>query len=158
VPRTCTICEHPERADIDRALSGGWPIARTAATFGISPDALKRHKANHVLPEMRGKLAGDPDLKDFEPLAEMKNLYARISGFLDKAEAADSWPAVVKFHAEARKDLELLAKLSGELDERPQVNILISPHVQQVIIDALHPYPEARQAVADNLASLEAAS
>jgi hypothetical protein len=46
----------------------------------------------------------------------------------------------------------------GELDDRPQVNILIAPQVQQVIINALTPYPEARKAVVDALAPLEATS
>ena len=48
-----------------------------------------------------------------------------------------------------------MAKLSGELDEGTTVNVLIAPTVQTVILEALTPYPRARQAVADRLAELE---
>jgi hypothetical protein len=50
---------------------------------------------------------------------------------------------------EARGNLELLAKLLGELDERP-VNVLLSPewlNLRTVIVTALEPHPEARGAV-----------
>jgi hypothetical protein len=44
----------------------------------------------------------------------------------------------------------LLAKLLGELDERPVVNLTLSPEwleLRAVIIGALEPHPEAREAV-----------
>ena len=61
---------------------------------------------------------------------------------------------------EARGNLELLAKLLGELDERPVTNILIAPEWHQAraaMVEALADYPEARIAVAGALARLEAA-
>lgn len=56
--------------------------------------------------------------------------------------------------------MELLAKLTGELDERPQVNVLnvsASPEwlgIQSSMLEALAPYPEARTAVAGALTDL----
>ena len=49
------------------------------------------------------------------------------------------------------KQFELTAKLNGQLNEAPQVNFLLSPEyieLKQVIIEALEPYPEARQQAA----------
>lgn len=49
------------------------------------------------------------------------------------------------------KQFELTAKLTGQLNEAPQVNFLLSPEymeLKQVIIKALEPYPEARQEAA----------
>jgi hypothetical protein len=49
------------------------------------------------------------------------------------------------------KQFELTAKLTGQLNEAPQVNFLLSPEymqLKQVIITALEPYPEARQQAA----------
>lgn len=47
-------------------------------------------------------------------------------------------------------NLELLAKLLSELDDRPQVKLLVSPEwleLRAVIVAALEPYSEARGAV-----------
>ena len=60
---------------------------------------------------------------------------------------------------QARACLELLAKLLGELDERPQVNVVLSAEwisVRAVLLSALAPFPDARAAVAARLQALEA--
>ena len=52
-----------------------------------------------------------------------------------------------------------IAKLLGQLDERPQVNVLMAPEWLQVraaLLTALTPYADARLAVAAALVSLEA--
>jgi hypothetical protein len=157
MPRRCTICHHEDRDEIDRLLSGGGAISAIGAEWGVSTDALKRHKANHLLPEMREKLPRDPDLRDVDVLAETKNLYRRMQNHLERVEETDNWQAIKAFHSEARADLELLAKLIGQLDERPQVNLVVSPEwleLRAVIVTALEPYSEARGAV---LRALESA-
>ncbi len=157
--RACSICSHPLRADVDVAISEpGALIARVASDFAVSPDALKRHRQNHLLPAVAAELASDPELSHIDLLKEMRTLYHRMNLHLERVEETDNWQAIRAFHAEARRDLELLAKLMGELDDRPQVTIMIAPQVQQVIINALAPYPDARKAVVDALAPLEAAT
>ena len=158
MPRQCTICHHEERDEIDRLLSGGGAIGPISAKWGVSTDALKRHKANHLLPEMREKLAEDPELRDVDVLAEMKDLYRRMQSHLERVEETDNWQAIKAFHSEARADLELLAKLIGQLDERPVVNLNLSPEwleLRAVIVAALEPHSEAQRAV---LRALEGAS
>jgi hypothetical protein len=150
MPRRCTVCFHEARDEIDAALSAGRAISDISAKQGVSSDSLKRHKANHLLPEMREKLSEDPDLRDVDVLAEMRDLYSRMKGHLERVEETDNWQAIKAFHSEARQDLELLAKLIGQLDERPQVNILVSPEwleLRAVIVGALEPHGEARGAV-----------
>jgi uncharacterized protein YerC len=43
MPRTCTICIHPARAAIDKALVDGQPYRYIAQHFGTSVAALQRH-------------------------------------------------------------------------------------------------------------------
>ena len=60
---------------------------------------------------------------------------------------------------EARGNLELLAKLLGELDERPVTNVMVSSEwvsVRTAMMEALSSHPEARVAVAERLKELEA--
>jgi hypothetical protein len=160
MPRRCTVCAHEEGEAINKALSDpSRAISKIAAEYRVSEDALSRHKANHLLPEMRNKMASDPELRDVDILAEMKSLYQRMKGHLEAVETTENWQAIKAFHSEARHDLELLAKLLGELDERPQVNILVSSPewiaARAALLEALGPYPEARTAVAGRLLQLE---
>jgi hypothetical protein len=71
---------------------------------------------------------------------------------------ADPRELVLKTAARLQPQIELLAKLIGELDERPQVNILVSPEwiaVRAVVLEPLAPYPEARAVVARRLRQLD---
>jgi hypothetical protein len=49
MPRTCTVCTHPDKAEIDRLLLEGKPFRYVAAQYGTSTSALVRHKANDIL-------------------------------------------------------------------------------------------------------------
>lgn len=59
MPRKCTICEHPQRSEIDAALAAGDPLRNIAKRFGTSTAALSRHK-EHVTPKAETKAACDP--------------------------------------------------------------------------------------------------
>jgi len=72
---------------------------------------------------------------------------------------ADPRDLVLKTADRLRQQTELLAKLLGELNEQPQINVLVAPEwlqVRSVLLDALAPFPEARTAVASRLLTLEA--
>ena len=51
MPRSCSVCVHPERQAIDTALAAGEPLRGIARTyFGTAKreDAVGRHKAEHL--------------------------------------------------------------------------------------------------------------
>jgi hypothetical protein len=155
VPRSCTICEHPDREAIDRQLVGESSNLSVSSLFGVSESAVRRHKSNHlpaklVMAQQAEEVAQADDLLD-----QVRDLHARTLAILEAAEGSSQHRTALSAIREARSNLELLAKLLGELDERPTVNILISPTAQTAIITALGPYPEARLAVADALKGLE---
>jgi hypothetical protein len=157
VPRRCSICDHPDRREINREIVAGVGSTLIASVYGVSEAAVRRHRKNHLLHEARERLASDPELGNVDVLLEMRNLYRRMGGFLAKAEVADDWPAVKAFHAEARKDLELLAKLTQMLQDGPAtvVSVGIDQRAQTAILLALDAFPAARVAVADALRELE---
>jgi FixJ family two-component response regulator len=49
--RICTRCSHPQRQEIDRALVAGRGNRRIAARYGLSENALRRHRGEHI-PEL----------------------------------------------------------------------------------------------------------
>jgi hypothetical protein len=80
----------------------------------------------------------------------VRDLQERALDILGKAEEAGELRTALGAIREARGNLELLAKLLGELDERPVVNLNLSPEwleLRAVIVTALEPHPEARGAV-----------
>ncbi len=150
MPRSCTVCEHPEKEAMDRALVGGASNRSLASLFGVSEAAVRRHKAKHlpaklVMAEKAAEVAEAGDL-----LEQVRDLQSRAYGILDKAEGAGDLRAALGAIREARGNLALLAKLLGELDERPVVNLNLSSEwleLRAVIVGALEPHPEARGAV-----------
>ena len=134
---------------MDRALVAGAAFPALAAKYRVSEDALGRHKANHLPAALaKAQEAGEAAHAD-DLLRQVKAIQSKTLSLLLKAEAAGELRTALAAIREARGNLELLAKLSGELDERP-VSVLVSPEwleLRMVIVGALEPYAEARGAV-----------
>jgi hypothetical protein len=158
VPRSCTVCEHPKREEIDKALVAGDANTKLSSVFAVSEQALRRHKGSHlpaklVMAEAAAEVAEADSL-----LGQVRALQRRVLDILDKAEEAGELRTALSAIREARGNLELLAKLLGELDERPVTNVLVSAEwvtLRTAMMEALGPYPRARVAVAACLSELE---
>ncbi len=157
--RSCLICAHPKRAEIDQALVDGVSFRNVTLRYGMSIATVSRHRAAHLPSVMaKGKEADEVAHAD-TLLAQIKDLKERALSILTKAEVAKSWSVALGAIREARQTLELLCKISGELDERPQVNILVSTawiNLRGEILQALSAFPEARAAVAKRLVEVKA--
>jgi hypothetical protein len=154
MPRRCSVCDHPERQKVDEALVTGAPYRSIAKRFVLSESAVYRHKVEH-LPARLAKAREAAEVAQADDLlAQVRDLQDRALAVLGRAESAGELRTALGAIREARGNLELLAKLIGDLDERPQVNVLIAQEAQTTIIAALAPYPDARQAVADALGEL----
>ncbi|MGI8423365.1 MAG: hypothetical protein ACR2NO_04530 [Chloroflexota bacterium] len=162
---TCTVCRHPERTAIERALVAGESVRSVASRYvtkqrPLGHMALFRHKDEHLPAALVKAHAAAEVAHADDLLAQVRMLQGRASGILDRAERAGQLLVALAAIREARGCLELLGKLMGELDDRPQMNILVSPEwhqVRAVLLVALNPYPEARAAVAMQLAGVDGA-
>ncbi len=120
--RTCTVCVHAEREAIDAALVAGEPYRGIAQRFGASPDAVLRHKAEH-LPErlVAAKDAEDAAAAD-DLLAQVRALQAHALGILvaTKDGADKDYRVALGAIREARGCVELFVKVreSQDLAER----------------------------------------
>ncbi len=238
MPRTCSVCVHPQRAWIDKALVGDTPLRNIAEHTGTSVAALHRHKAEHLPAALRkaqerqegahaaelGRQVQEQEAEEAararDVLAELERAFVRVNKLFDACEAwltdpadperysldpraeevsviyvekvgrtvlrrkaalsallervassgtvveriesrhADPRDLLLKTAAQLKSQLELLAKLLGQLDDRPQVNLMVSPEwvaVRAALLEALGAYPEARVAVAERLMLLEGA-
>jgi hypothetical protein len=158
VPRTCTICEYPEREAIDRALVGETSNLSVASLYDVSEAAIRRHKANHLPAKLLMAEKAAQAVQADNLLEQLRDLQQSTLNILAEAEQAKQYRIALGAIREARGNLELLAKLLGELDDGPTVNVLISPEwleLRAVIVGALEPYSDARESV---LRAIEGAS
>ena len=44
----CSICNHPKKLEIDRALIQGLNFSKIARDYEVSSDALRNHRDNHL--------------------------------------------------------------------------------------------------------------
>ncbi len=108
--------------------------------------------------------APGPTGRPIRKKAKLSRLLARLEDAgtdVDHGETrhADPRDLLLKTADRLQASLELLARLTKQLDERPTVNILLAPEwvsVRTVLLQSLQPFPDARAAVAASLMRLEA--
>jgi len=170
MPRRCSIREHTECEAINEAIINNGPLRTTADRYGVSKTALIRHKQNHI-PDLLAKAAGIRDGKEMilaEAAAELvqaredkeqaqadsllrlvKQLITDTRGIYERAEGAGDLRTALQAIREARGNFELLGKLIGEIQEGVNLNFYASPDwakLKALILLALEPYPEAKEA------------
>lgn len=152
--RVCTVCAHPDRHAIEKALVAGGAYRDIAGRYGLTKSAVERHKAEH-LPVALVTAAGAEEVRQaLDVLQQLKTINGAALTVLRDARAAGDGDLALRAIDRILKQIELQAKLLGDLDERPVINVLLSPEWQQLrarIVAALAAYPEARVAVAEAL-------
>lgn len=98
----CSICIHPQRAEIDKALIAGLVLRDVAQRFTTSRDALFRHKRDHLVQQIERAerqieakieraVIRQEERRDAEALdvhAELRRLFLRLNKM---ADACDAW-------------------------------------------------------------------
>ena len=174
MPRRCTICDHTDRQTIDELLIAGESFRYVSKQFGTSTTALFRHKQDHIPARLAQAhraqefvqataLARQVQQQNQDAVDQADSLLERLLvlhqetlAILDEARTGNAKDNALALRAIARaeKQLELQARLLGELQDGASVNIAVSPqwHVlRATVLQALIPYPEARVAVAEAL-------
>lgn len=156
--RPCTICTHPQRAELDAALAIGTESNRALASqFAVTEQALRRHKEKHLPAQLVKAQAASEVAQADDLLAQVRGLQGRTLAILKTAEDQADLRTALAAIREARGNLELLGKLAGQLHEQ-ELRIAVvtaSPdwlRLRGAILMALDPYPDARLAVVGALA------
>jgi len=154
MPRKCSVCVHPKRNEIDEKIVARESYRAIARQYGLSKDAVSRHAENH-LPVTLSKSQEASDVAHADDLlGQVQGLKDKALKLLEAAEKAGDLRTALRGIREARGCMELLAKLLGELDESPKVNLLLTPQwveLRRVMFMALEPFPEARMRLAEVL-------
>ena len=157
MPRRCTVCDHPERHGIDEALVSGAPYRSVAKRFRLSESAVYRHKTEHLPTHLLKAREVEEAARADDLLEQVRHLQGHVLDILERAEKAGDLRSALAAISQARGNLELLGKLAGELDDRPVVNLNVSPEwleLRAVIVGALESHPQAQGAVLKALESV----
>ena len=158
MPRRCTVCDHPERHGIDEVLVSGAPYRSVAKRFMLSESAVYRHKVEHLPAHLLKAKEAEEAARADDLLDQVRDLQTHALDILERAEETGDLRTALAAISQARGNLELLGKLAGELDERPVVNLHVSPEwleLRAVIVGALEPHLAAHRAVLRALESVD---
>jgi hypothetical protein len=159
MPRTCTICAHPDRGKIETAIVSETPYRNIAKQFGISPAAITRHSTEHIAQSIKQSQAAKEEAQALDVVKQLKEINDDARDILKKAKDEDSLELALKAIDRIQRQLELQAKLLGDIDS-PQINIIVTPEwidIRSQIMRTLKAYPDASVATAKVLADLEGA-
>lgn len=111
MPRTCTVCLHPQKPEIDSALLSGQPFRNVALRFGTSSSALFRHRNDHI-PVALAKAHEAKEIEHGDDLfSQVRSLNDKTMRILLQAEAAGDPRTALMAVREARGNSELLCKM-----------------------------------------------
>jgi hypothetical protein len=141
MPRTCTICTHKQRRDIDAALLNETPYRHIASRFGTSTGALQRHPKH--LPKQLVKAQEQEDVSQaIDVVKQLKAINGATLAILKEARADKNGELALKAVDRIQRQLEL--------QQEGTINVTVSAEwltLRAVVLQAISPYPEAAQAV-----------
>ena len=151
----CSICNHPQIEGINQAVVAGVPFRKIVEQYGTcSIGALHRHKSHLPVKLVKAQEAKEVAQAD-SLLARLFEINKETIAILHEARESPRGQGVALLAiARVEKQIELQAKLLGELKDGPQVSVHLDQQwvlIEKCIIDALAPFPEARLAVAEAL-------
>jgi hypothetical protein len=158
MPRECTVCAHESRDAIEDAFIEGTPKRRIASHYGLTERAVRHHIREHLPPLLALARDAERAARADSLLDRIEALQSRTEAALARAEDTDNFSAIFSGIREMRSNLELVGEITKELNRAPTLNIHLSPEwleLRAVIVAALEPYSQARDAVLRALGSTD---
>lgn len=155
--RICTICSHPERAQIEASVVAGMSNRLIASQFNVGYKSIERHSSEHIAQAIQRSAAAKEEVQSLNVVRQLQVINNISLAIL--REARDAKDSMLVLHAVDRvsKQLELQAKLLGDINDSPQINIRMNPEWQEIedtIFKVLEPFVEVRIAVAAALVAM----
>lgn len=140
MPRACSVCSHPEVEQINAAILANEPYRSIANRFEVSNQSVGRHARGHLADAIakaqeaaradgveivREREAGE--LRNaLDIVAQLKQINEASLDILEEARGGDRKDNSLALRAIDRlhRQIELQAKLIGELDESAKVQVL----------------------------------
>ena len=123
MPRKCSICINEQRPEIERSVLAGDSYRTVAQRFDVSRDAVVRHR-RHLMPATPNSLRIEQIFQSGTLVEQLRSLTSEAQRLKEKAETAGDFRTALAAVRELCRIVELVAKLRGELNERPEINVV----------------------------------
>jgi hypothetical protein len=155
----CKLCNFPERAAIEKRIAKReLTQAQAAVIVDCNPAAISRHINIHVPARIRESMKPEPvEVEGLNVVNALLESRKRVLSIYDEArQTGDMRAAIAALQCEVSQ-LALMGKLTGQLNDAPQVNFLLNPEfvrLKQILIKTLEPFPEARVRLSEALTEI----
>ena len=150
----CKCGQHPDHLDLDKAyLRKELTLQEYADRVGCHKTSVERHVKGHLPDALLAAKDIAVVANGDTLLSQLQEARARTLSLLDKAEDAQDtkvYGPPVGYLREIREQLKFIAELEGRIASQPTINLTVSTEwieLRTVIISALDPYPQAKEAV-----------
>lgn len=127
MPRICGVCGHERNSEINAALVAGEPYRTIAKRFGASPAAVFRHGKEHVPVAMVQAKAARVEIQADTLFDRLRAINRETQDILREARGAQNHVVALQAIGRVEKQLELEARLLGELDD--SIKMAVGIHV-----------------------------
>ena len=123
--RKCSVCIHEKRREIEKGLLSGTALRNLSASYGMSPTSLFRHAKSHIPAALVKAKQVVEEIKAETLFDRLREINSEARAILEEARAGGSKDNDLALKAIARieKQLELEARLLGELDESTKIAV-----------------------------------
>ncbi len=122
MPRTCTICTHPERANIEAALTAGTSYRNIAKQFDVGFSSINRHAAEHIQETIKQTQTAKEEAHGLDVVKQLQVINGITLAILQEARKDKMHALALSAIDRVQKQIELQAKLVGDIDKpMPQV-------------------------------------
>jgi hypothetical protein len=156
--RRSKIEDHPKSKEIITRLASGEEFSKIVEDFPeIRYQDLDYYSKNKLpvlvskSPEFKAEVE---EFRGNNTLEEVRSLKEKALEILAQAQQAGDLKTALMGIREARSCLELWMRAEGQLNDAPQITIINNPEwveIRTLIIGALDPFPDAKQAVCEVL-------
>jgi len=130
-----------------------------ASQFQVGYKAVERHAAGHIKQAIKQSQVAKEEAQTLDVVRQLVTINTVTLAILKEARDTKENNLALSAVDRVMKQLELQAKLLGDLDSAPTVNVWLPTDwatIELAIASALAPFPQAATAVADALARVEA--
>ena len=123
MPRTCSVCNHILREEIDKALLAGQSLRDIAGRFSVAKSAVQRHR-QHISAALATARHSEEITRGEDLLAQLRELTVEAIRLKEKAESKKDYRTALAAVRELCRIVELVAKLRGELSEQAEIRLV----------------------------------
>lgn len=133
----CAACQSDKQTEIDEALVRGVSLRSLARRYDISRNALAAHKRNHVSPALAVIRQERITTEGAATIDRLEVLFQEAQAILAAARKSNNAALGLAAIRELRGVIELTARITGELDERPQVTVNLQQSAEWIQVQAV---------------------